>query len=100
MGRPTEMLSPYLLPFAGLISLLVECLTFPLRTVTFYLGHRKSFFWRVGGFKSDLTFCMYFFLLSAEMLYPPRPPNLLPPPSRIVNCWMLGIFKSNYLARS
>ena len=63
-----EMLPPKLLPFAGLISLLVECLTFHLRMVTFYLADRKSFFWRVGGFKSDLTFCMFLFLLSAEML--------------------------------
>ena len=63
-----EMLAADLLPLAGLISLLVECLTFHLRMVTFYLADRKSFFWRVGGLKSDLTFCMFCFLLSAEML--------------------------------
>ena len=63
-----EMLPPNLLPFAGLISLLVECLTFHLRMVTFYLADRKSFFRRAGGVKSDLSFCMFSFLLSAEML--------------------------------
>ena len=62
-----EMLPPNLLQFVGLISLLVECLTFHLRMVTFYLADRKSFL-RVGGIKSDLTFCIFLFLLSAEML--------------------------------
>ena len=52
----TEMLPPYLLHFAGLTSLLVECLTFLSRMVTFFFGGLEIFLLACGGSKQTLPF--------------------------------------------